>query len=78
MKELEDMFEVDLSDNITQLVASILDEGINQKEKEAFYGEELTKLFSEVVSKDVEKASLRMLEHGIVYAPNYDLLSGEL
>ena len=78
MLELEDMFEVDLKDNINSLVSSILDEGIEHKEKEKFYTDELSSVFREIVSRDVEKASLRMFESGITHASNYDFITGEL
>ncbi len=78
MHELEHMFEIDLKDNITRLVSSVLDEGIEQEEKQEFYKDEVGKLFSEIVNKDVEKASLRMFESGINHATNYDFVTGEL
>lgn len=77
MKELNEVFEVDVGEHITDYVSTMLEEGIDSKEKEGFYTDELGKIFKDIVTKDVEQASLRLKKHTVMGVPQYDLDNGK-
>ena len=78
MKELNEVFRVDKRKLVASYISDRVEQSIDVKLKQSFYSDEVSKVFEDVINKDVERASLRMHDNSLRHVPSYDIVTGEV
>eukprot|EP00347_Sterkiella_histriomuscorum_P019452 403341578 len=78
LEELNEVFAINTEEMSVKYIQHILEESIDPKEKSQFYKEELEKIFKDIVTKDVEQASLRLSSDQLIGVGQFNYITGEI